>query len=86
MNIAHITQRLAGCHGTGCATHQGKGCDCGAVVVCLAKGYEGGTMISDPHGDGAKISLHYGSVAEAEAAFNAISNLIDAELRKGERP
>ncbi len=32
MNIAHITQRLAGCHGTGCATHQGKACDCGPVA------------------------------------------------------
>lgn len=33
MNIAHITQRLAGCHGTGCATHQGKDCDCGVAPM-----------------------------------------------------
>lgn len=33
MNIAHITQRLTGCHLPSCACTTGGHCDCGALMA-----------------------------------------------------
>lgn len=35
MDTKHITERLAGCHMSGCATHQGGQCDCGAAPATV---------------------------------------------------
>jgi hypothetical protein len=48
----------------------------------IAAGYEGGTMIHDPTELGSEIHLHYTNRPEAEAAFEAITNLIDAAMQQ----
>jgi hypothetical protein len=40
VNIAHMIQRVAGCHMTSCATHHGGLCDCGAAPVRMANSDE----------------------------------------------
>lgn len=47
------------------------------ALEVVASGYEGGTMISDPTGLGATISMHYASTAEAENAFDSLTRFID---------
>jgi hypothetical protein len=49
-----------------------------AQRAAIATGYESGTLATDPGALGATIHLHYASGPEAEAAFDAITRIIDA--------
>lgn len=47
-------------------------------LLVIATGYEGGVMVSSPEDLSGTINLNYQSPAEAEAAFECITNMIDA--------